>query len=144
MGKAESSTPSTAEVPSASNPQLTLDDWAGRLQAIRESAATLPRDQVITPASAKSEDRPSSRAEASGATSQRPSAAELLETPGALLTRSHLRELGLERRAVDAVFRSLAVVFLPGYSRPMIRAEEFRELVEDCTYRGDRVRPCHA
>jgi hypothetical protein len=33
----------------------------------------------------------------------RPTAAELLDTPGALLTRSHLRELGLERRAVDAV-----------------------------------------
>jgi hypothetical protein len=77
-------------------------------------------------------------------TRHRLSAAELLETPGALLTRSHLRELGLERRAVDAVFRSLAVVFLPGYSRPMIRAEEFLDLVEHCTYRDDRVRPCHA
>ena len=57
-------------------------------------------------------------------------AAELLETPGALLTRSHLRELGLERRAIDAVFRALPVVALPGYSRPMIRAEEYLELVE--------------
>jgi hypothetical protein len=128
--------------------QLTLDDWAGRLRAIPESAATRPRGpqrgEEITPASAQSDDRPSSRAEASGSTSQRPSAAELLETPGALLTRSHLRELGLERRAVDAVFRTLAVVFLPGYSRPMIRVEEFLELVEQCTYRDDRVRPCHA
>ena len=33
--------------------------------------------------------------------------------PGALLSRSHLRELGLERRAVDAVFRELDVVVLP-------------------------------
>lgn len=74
----------------------------------------------------------------------RPSAAELLETPGALLTRSHLRGLGLERRAVDAVFRALPVVALPGYSRPMIRANEFLQLVEQCTYRDDRVRPCHA
>ena len=74
----------------------------------------------------------------------RPSAAELLETPGALLTRSHLRGLGLERRAVDAVFRALPVVALPGYSRPMIRAEAFLELVDRCTYRDDRVRPCHA
>lgn len=69
-------------------------------------------------------------------------ARELLETPGALLTRTHLRKFGLERRAVDAVFRALAVVSLPGYSRPMIRAEEFLELVEQCTYRDDRVRPC--
>lgn len=74
----------------------------------------------------------------------RPSPAELLETPGALLTRSHLRSLGLERRAIDAVFRALPVVELPGYSRPLIRAEEFLELVDHCTYRDDRVRPCHA
>lgn len=67
-------------------------------------------------------------------------AAELLVTPGALLTRTHLRELGLERRAVDAVFRALPVVWLPGYSRPMIRAEEYVELLERSVYRGDRVR----
>jgi len=75
---------------------------------------------------------------------RRPSAAELLETPDALLTRSHLRGLGLERRAIDAVFRTLPVVALPGYSRPMIRAREFLELVEEHTYRDDRVRPRHA
>jgi hypothetical protein len=61
--------------------------------------------------------------------------------PGALLTRTHLRELGLERRAVDAVFRALPVVSFPGYSRPMIRVEQYRELVEQFTYRDDRVRP---
>src|SRR5437867_3104391 len=71
----------------------------------------------------------------------RPSIADLLETPGAMLTRSHLRALGLERRAIDAVFRALPVVALPGYSRPMIRVEEYRELVEHFTYRDDRVRP---
>ena len=72
----------------------------------------------------------------------RPSAAELLETPGALLTRSHLRGLGLERRAIDAVFRTLPVVAFPGYSRPMIRADAYRELVDRHTYHGDRVRQC--
>jgi len=77
-------------------------------------------------------------------TAQRPSPAELLATPGALLTRSHLRELGLERRAVDAVFRALPVVALPGYSRPMIRVEQYLELVEQHTYRDERVRPSHA
>jgi hypothetical protein len=76
--------------------------------------------------------------------SRRSSAADLLETPGALLTRTHLRELGLERRAIDAVFRALPVVALPGYSRPMIRAEHYLELVEEHTYRDDRVRSCHA
>ena len=75
------------------------------------------------------------------ATSRRRSAADLLQTPGALLTRSHLRELGLERRAIDAVFRTLPIVALPGYSRPLIRAEEYHELVDEYTYRDDRVRP---
>ena len=71
----------------------------------------------------------------------RPTAAELLDRPGALLSRTHLRELGLERRAVDAVFRELPVVVLPGYSRPMIRAEEYRQLLDRSTYADDRVRP---
>ena len=68
-------------------------------------------------------------------------APELLATPGALLSRSHLRELGLERRAIDATFRALPVIVLPGYSRPLIRAEDYQALVEESTYRGDRVRP---
>src|SRR5215207_4693757 len=68
-------------------------------------------------------------------------AAELLETPGALLSRTHLRELGLERRAVDAVFRALPVVALPGYSRPLVRAEDYLAFLAEHTYRGDRVRP---
>lgn len=76
--------------------------------------------------------------------SRRPAAADLLETNGALLTRSHLRDLGLERRAIDAVFRALPVVALPGYSRPMIRANQYLELVNQHTYRDDRVRPSHA
>jgi hypothetical protein len=68
----------------------------------------------------------------------------LLVTPGALLSRSDLRRLGLERRAIDAVFRALPVVALPGYSRPLIRAEQYLELVEEHTYCDDRVRPAHA
>ncbi|MGH3105118.1 MAG: hypothetical protein ACRDN6_13580 [Gaiellaceae bacterium] len=68
-------------------------------------------------------------------------ATELLATPEALLTRTHLRELGLERRAVDAVFRALPVVAFPGYSRPMVRAQDYIELVERYTFRDDRVRP---
>jgi len=75
---------------------------------------------------------------------RKPRPAELLETPGALLTRSHLRGLGLERRAIDAVFRALPVVALPGYSRPMIRADQYLALLEQHTYRDDRVRPSHA
>jgi hypothetical protein len=71
---------------------------------------------------------------------QRPTANDLLARPGALLTRSHLRELGLERRAVDAVFRALPAVVLPGYSRPFVRVADYLDLVERSTYREDRVR----
>lgn len=76
-----------------------------------------------------------------GAAGRKPSASELLATPGSLLTRTHLRELGLERRAVDAVFRALPVVVLPGYSRPMVRAEDYLSLIERSSYDDDRVRP---
>jgi len=72
--------------------------------------------------------------------SPKPSAATRLATPGALLTRSDLGELGLERRAADAVFRALPVVFLPGYSRGFVRVEDYLALIKENTYHGDRVR----
>jgi hypothetical protein len=71
----------------------------------------------------------------------RPTAAELLETPGALLTRTHLRELGLQRTAIDAVFRKLPVVVYPGSTRPYVRVRDFLELTERSTYGKDAVRP---
>jgi hypothetical protein len=72
--------------------------------------------------------------------SGRPTAAQLLETPGALLTRSHLRELGLGRSAIDAVFRQLEVVVFPGSSRAHVRREDYLALVEKSTYGNCRVR----
>jgi hypothetical protein len=74
-------------------------------------------------------------------TERLPSAAERIANPDAFLSRSNLRELGLERRAVDAVFRACPVVSLPGYSRPLIRAADYRALIESSTYAGNRVRP---
>jgi hypothetical protein len=68
----------------------------------------------------------------------RPTAAELLATPDALLTRSHLRDLGLERRAVDPVFRACPVVALPGYSRPVIVVRDYLALLERSTFDGRR------
>jgi hypothetical protein len=68
-------------------------------------------------------------------------AADLLARPDAFLTRTHLRELGLERRAVDAVFRACPVVAIPGYSRPLVRVEDFRRFLDEHTYADDRVRP---
>lgn len=70
----------------------------------------------------------------------RPTASELLGREGALLTRKDLRDLGLERRGVDAVFRACPVVAIPGYRRTMIRAEDFRRFLDEHTYRDDRVR----
>lgn len=63
-------------------------------------------------------------------------AAELLANPDALLTRTHLRELGLDRRAVDAVFRALPIVALPGYSRPLVRVQDYLVLIASSTHDG--------
>jgi hypothetical protein len=73
--------------------------------------------------------------------SARPDPTELVDVDGALLTRTDLQQLGLERRAIDAVFKACGVVSLPGYSRPLIRAEDYRALIDRCTFRDDRVRP---
>jgi hypothetical protein len=54
-----------------------------------------------------------------------PAPHERINQPGALLSRSDLRDLGLERR----------------YARPLVRAEDYMALVESSTFRGDRVRP---
>ena len=68
-------------------------------------------------------------------------ASERLENPEAVLSRSDLRELGYQRRAVDAIFRGCPVVALPGYRRPLIRVGDFRTFLAEHTYNGDRVRP---
>ena len=73
--------------------------------------------------------------------SVRPTAAERVENPDALLSRTDLRELGLERRAVDSIFRQLPSSCFEGYSRPLVRVADYLELVARSTYRGDRVRP---
>jgi hypothetical protein len=71
----------------------------------------------------------------------RPSPAARLDNPDAVLSRSDLRELGYERRAVDAIFRACPVVAIPGYARPLIRAADFHAFLAEHTYAGDRVRP---
>ena len=65
---------------------------------------------------------------------------ERLSNPLAVLSRTDLRELGYERRAVDAIFRAVPVESWPGYSRPLIRVSDFLEWRERSTFRGDRVR----
>jgi hypothetical protein len=71
----------------------------------------------------------------------RPTAAQLLETPWAQLTRTHLRELGWERRAVDAIFRTCPIVAIPGYRRPVIRVRDYLALLDESTFDGrTRVR----
>ena len=73
--------------------------------------------------------------------SGRPSPAERLQRPDAFLSRTDLKELGLQRRAIDAVFRACPVVAFPGYSKPLIRVADYQAFLESCTYSGDRVRP---
>lgn len=70
-----------------------------------------------------------------------PPAAERLSNLHAYLSRTDLRELGLERRAVDAVFRACPVVVFPGYSRPVIRVRDYLALLDESTFDGrTRVR----
>ena len=127
--------------------QLTLDDWAAEV-ASASHAASEKRCAEATHVRAAAEDCPERETLAEAAVDavarHHAVATDLLETPGALLTRTHLRELGLERRAIDAVFRKLPVVALPGYSRPMISAEKYLELIDEHTYHDDRVRPLGA
>jgi hypothetical protein len=65
-----------------------------------------------------------------------------LVNPEAVLSRSDLRELGYERRAIDAVFRGCPIIALPAYPRLLIRISDYLRFVEQHTYRGDPVRPC--
>lgn len=70
---------------------------------------------------------------------------ERLLNPDGVLSRTDVAGLGHPRRAVDAIFRAATtkggVIVLPGYSRPMIRVATYRAVLEDATYRGDRVVP---
>ena len=71
----------------------------------------------------------------------RPSAVELLDRPGAILTRSDLAALGLTRTMVDSVFRELDVVVFPGSRRPAVKREDYLALLDRSTYSDNRVRP---
>ena len=73
---------------------------------------------------------------------ERPTAVDRLVNPNAVLSRSDLRDLGYERRAIDAIFRACPVVALPGYTRPLLLVADFQRFLEAHTYAGDRVRPC--
>jgi hypothetical protein len=69
-----------------------------------------------------------------------PQPADRLANPAAFLTRTDLRELGLERRPFDAVFRHANTIVLPGYSRPMIQVSDYLDFLERHRYSPDRVR----
>lgn len=60
---------------------------------------------------------------------------ERVAMPEALLPRTDRGALGLPRRGVDAVFRALDIVVLPGYAQPMVRVCDDVEPVEQSTYR---------
>ena len=71
-----------------------------------------------------------------------PSAAELLETTGALLDRRALAEFGLARRLVDVIFRTLPVVALPDVRRVYVRSDDLRAYLDEHTYDGrTKIRP---
>jgi hypothetical protein len=59
-----------------------------------------------------------------------------LENAAAVLSRTDLRELGYERRAIDAIFRACPVVALPGYARPLLRVGDFQLFIAEHTHDG--------
>jgi hypothetical protein len=73
------------------------------------------------------------------AQSERESLQARLGNPNAFLSRTDLRELGLPRRAVDAIFRACDEIVLPKYSRPLIRVADYLELIERSRCGRDRV-----
>jgi hypothetical protein len=76
---------------------------------------------------------------------ERVSLTERLDLPDGVLSRTDLRDLGYERRAVDGIFREAArrrgVIHVPGYSRSMIGVRTYREILADSTHGDDRVGP---
>ena len=135
----------TRQHPASPQQQLSIDDWEQTLSVAHETQGPHPIqarvDASASVGAAAKNGTAVRHREAEASARSRPVAMELLGVPEALLTRTHLRELGLERRAVDAIFRALPVVALPGYSRPMVRAQDYLELVRRNTFNDDRVRP---
>ena len=63
--------------------------------------------------------------------SKKPTAAELVNTPGAVLTgTSDLRDLGWTRTHIDAIWRACPVVVLPGTRWPVLRVEDYLAYLE--------------
>jgi hypothetical protein len=133
--------------PTPTPDQLTLDGWAEMMKADRQTTEALHERSFDAPALRAAAGHtsdvgdPDAQPPIDRAAPHHLAATNLLAMPEGLLTRTRLRELGLERRAVDAVFRALPVVALPGYTRPMVRVDDYLELVERHTFRDDRVRP---
>jgi hypothetical protein len=73
--------------------------------------------------------------------SERPTAAELLATPGRRLDRRALAELGLQRRTIDHIFRELPVVSYPDVRRVYVRVEAYLRYEAENTYGKNDVRP---
>ena len=63
----------------------------------------------------------------------RPSAEERVRRGEGVLTRTDLRDLGWERRGVDAIFGSAPVIALPGYARPVIRVRDYLAVIDGAT-----------
>jgi hypothetical protein len=58
--------------------------------------------------------------------SERPTAENLLATPGALVTVEHVRALGLDEREIDRVLRGLPEIALPDVRRVYFAVEDVR------------------
>jgi hypothetical protein len=70
------------------------------------------------------------------------SAADRLDNPHGVLSRTDLLELGWPRRGVDAIFGAVPVIQVEGFSRPFVQVSDYLEYVESRKYGSGRIRPC--
>jgi hypothetical protein len=61
--------------------------------------------------------------------------------PGALPSRTHLRDLSWGRTPIDATLGTLDVILIDGTRSPMIRREDFLACARGATYGDNRIRP---
>jgi len=50
-------------------------------------------------------------------------------------------ELGVKHATVEAIFKRLPKVAIPGHRKLFVRREDVEMLLDDCTYRDGQVRP---
>ena len=60
----------------------------------------------------------------------------IVELPRLLDRKQLVTEMGVTRAVVDAIFRRVPVVVIPGCRKPMVRRDDVLRLMEESTFDG--------